>query len=388
MINSSATYDKLFQSHHNKEKASHLRTITLLVIFLYLCYAVVDFALSAGIENILLVRGSVVLIMLFILAYTYHGSSAKNYDFLFSSVCLVAAVGTEVTIYLLAPGSQAAHSGNIYLASLILLVMLVFSWSYLKLLTSVFTSLAITGSYAYLSQNLAIPSAELSMNVLFLLSASSIGIVSQTIRNRFLKNSYRLQEALKKSVEEKRVEANHDALTGLPNRRYMTHLLEMSLVKAKQKQDKTLVVMFVDLNGFKQINDQYGHRVGDKVLIIIAKRLSLAVRSYDSISRLGGDEYVIGLMVKNKNISKVEKIAEKYVDIISSPIRIDNIKMNISASIGVAVHPRDGRTIDALINTADKKMYLKKYSHRASVSSRTENRVAPKLYVVNSIKKH
>ena len=150
--------------------------------------------------------------------------------------------------------------------------------------------------------------------------------------------------------------ANHDPLTELPNRRYMTELLEESMQIAKEK-DKVLVIMFLDLNGFKQINDIYGHAAGDEVLIIVAKRLELAIRKGDHLSRLGGDEYLVGLMMEKENLSEIEGMTRKFVDLISQPMNVEGVRIKVGASIGISAYPIHGNKIEVLMEIADKKMY-------------------------------
>ena len=171
-----------------------------------------------------------------------------------------------------------------------------------------------------------------------------------------------MQEAYDVKVEEAEDNAymaNHDPLTELPNRRYMTELLEDSLLEAKTK-DKVLVLMFMDLNGFKQVNDVYGHAAGDEVLIIVAKRLELAIRTGDYLSRLGGDEFLLGLMMEKEHLSEVESMCEKFITLVSQPMNIDGLKIKISASVGIAAYPMHGNNINVLMDLADKKMYQAK----------------------------
>ena len=190
------------------------------------------------------------------------------------------------------------------------------------------------------------------INLSFLISSAIIGFISQLIRDRHLRENFLLQQSLKEAYNEKAVEAkdnqylaNHDSLTDLPNRRYMTELLNESLSIAKEK-DKVLIIMFLDLNGFKQVNDIYGHAVGDEVLIIVAKRLELAIRHGDHISRLGGDEYLLGLMMEKENLNEVEGMTAKFIDLISQPMNIEGLRIKIGASVGIAAYPMHGNNID------------------------------------------
>ncbi|KAG1661948.1 chaperonin [Nymphon striatum] len=126
-----------------------------------------------------------------------------------------------------------------------------------------------------------------------------------------------------------------------------------------EKKGKILVIMFLDLNGFKQVNDIYGHAAGDKVLKVVAKRLELAIRSGDHISRLGGDEYLIGLLMDKDHIA-----------IIAQPMNIEGIRVRVGSSIGLSAYPIHGNKISVLLDIADKRMYdAKKGRDTASIKS-------------------
>jgi diguanylate cyclase (GGDEF)-like protein len=205
--------------------------------------------------------------------------------------------------------------------------------------------------------------SSLLVNILFLLSGASIGFVSQLIRDRYLRENFLLQQSLKEALQEKTTEAedneflaNHDSLTGLPNRRYITKLLEESLISAKE-QDRVMVILFIDLNGFKQINDNYGHYAGDEVLKIVAQRLEMGMRKGDNLSRLGGDEYLIGLLMGKENLSEIEVIAKKFSDMVEQPMNVAGVSIKVSCSIGIAAYPIHGNDVSVLIEIADQKMY-------------------------------
>lgn len=149
--------------------------------------------------------------------------------------------------------------------------------------------------------------------------------------------------------------ANHDALTGLPSLRLCKDRLDRSLADSRRRKQKT-VVMFLDLDGFKQINDHYGHGHGDTVLKTTADRVKAELRETDTVARIGGDEFVVILSnVDDQNATG--RIATNLIEQISQPIQIANDDVAVSASIGIAVYPDDGSTAESLIRQADKAMY-------------------------------
>ena len=154
-------------------------------------------------------------------------------------------------------------------------------------------------------------------------------------------------------------QANHDELTALPNRRYILQKLEKNLQIAKQA-DKVLLILFIDLNGFKLINDTYGHASGDAVLVKVARRLEQTIIKGDCLSRLGGDEYLVGLMLDKGGLIEAEEIVNKFTAIVSYPMNIDGKKLKVGASIGVAAYPEHGDTVEQLVDFADNKMYQAK----------------------------
>ncbi len=158
--------------------------------------------------------------------------------------------------------------------------------------------------------------------------------------------------------------AVHDPLTGLPNRVLFIDRLEHGLAQAR-RHDWNLAVMFIDLDAFKQINDTLGHDAGDSVLKTIAARLSDSVRDDDTVSRHGGDEFLY-LLTAVKDVQDLSLIAEKVMASIQKPCTLQvgelTLQKSISASMGIAVFPKDGTTADALIQSADKAMYRAKAS--------------------------
>jgi diguanylate cyclase (GGDEF)-like protein/PAS domain S-box-containing protein len=154
--------------------------------------------------------------------------------------------------------------------------------------------------------------------------------------------------------------ANHDILTGLPNRRLLADRLDQAIVRA-QRNGRMLAVCYLDLDGFKQVNDQFGHEAGDQLLIVIARRLQASLRADDTLARLGGDEFVI---LFNELASKLEcyAILDRMLDAIKQPVTIDIHQAEVSASIGVTFYPEDYEDGDTLLRHADQAMYSAKQS--------------------------
>ncbi|PZO36154.1 MAG: GGDEF domain-containing protein [Pseudanabaena frigida] len=152
--------------------------------------------------------------------------------------------------------------------------------------------------------------------------------------------------------------ALHDSLTGLPNRLLLEQRLDHGLSQARRYGWK-LAVMFIDLDKFKNINDTYGHDIGDRVLITVAKRLQAFVRDEDMVSRWGGDEFIC-VLFNVKLEADVVSLAKKMADQVAKECDFDGIVISINATIGIAICPRDGETAELLFKQVDRAMYRSK----------------------------
>ncbi len=162
-----------------------------------------------------------------------------------------------------------------------------------------------------------------------------------------------------KIAQQKLIEmATHDPLTGLPNRRHFYEKLGEVLARSK-RQGKAIAVLFVDLDGFKEVNDRLGHDAGDILLKQVAEELLLSIREVDIVSRLGGDEFTI-ILESVVNDEDIIQVAGRIVESIDKPIDINGREARVTASIGISVFPRDGEEIETLIKKADDAMYLSK----------------------------
>lgn len=154
-----------------------------------------------------------------------------------------------------------------------------------------------------------------------------------------------------------------DALTGLPNRTFLTEYLEKCVARAERQKDYCFAILFLDLDRFKLVNDRMGHAVGDELLIAVAQRLELCVRKNDVVSRIGGDEFTI-LLDDIRNVSDATRIAGDIVDMLSKPILVTGNDIWISPSIGISISGR-GKDAPGLLRDADMAMYRAKEAGRA-----------------------
>lgn len=154
--------------------------------------------------------------------------------------------------------------------------------------------------------------------------------------------------------------ALHDPLTGLPNRRLLEDRIATTLQHAFRHHSKA-AVLFLDLDGFKLINDTHGHAVGDEVLKMVASRLVGASRKEDTVARIGGDEFVI-VLGGLSGLNEAKNPAAKLVALMAQPYLIDGLHLHLSTSIGISLYPDHGSTVEALIGLADSALYQAKRS--------------------------
>jgi diguanylate cyclase (GGDEF)-like protein/PAS domain S-box-containing protein len=193
-----------------------------------------------------------------------------------------------------------------------------------------------------------------------------------------------------RKVAEERVRqaALHDPLTGLPNRALLFDFAKRTFARANRTHRHS-AILYVDLDRFKPINDNYGHEVGDGVLREVAHRLTFCTRGGDMVFRLGGDEFLV-LLPEIDSDSNAGDVARHMADCINRPYRVNGLELMVSASVGVSIYPRDGVDLETLVNNADAAMYQAKqagrnnihfYSQELAARSQFQSRIEEKLKV-------
>jgi diguanylate cyclase (GGDEF)-like protein/PAS domain S-box-containing protein len=156
--------------------------------------------------------------------------------------------------------------------------------------------------------------------------------------------------------------ATHDALTRLPNRYFFSERFRDAMVRAKRAAS-LVALLYLDLDGFKPVNDALGHRCGDRLLQAVARRLKRSVREVDTVARLGGDEFAV-ILEQLSQPRDAAATAKKLLHALARPYQLEGHKVKLTASIGITVYPLDGEDVDTLVKRADGAMYRAKTERR------------------------
>lgn len=190
-------------------------------------------------------------------------------------------------------------------------------------------------------------------------------VISKALRaTRTAINAIALNERLTDEIEEHKATrkqlnhlATHDGLTGLANKRLLMDRLDI-MIRESRRYKRKFALMFIDIDGFKAINDQYGHDVGDRLLQEVAGRLSKYVRETDIVARFGGDEFIVAYSELNANSIEIESIMQRILGSINESVMLGSGEvLSVSGSVGVAFYPKDGDSVVSLIQSADAAMY-------------------------------
>lgn len=243
-------------------------------------------------------------------------------------------------------------------------IQLILALSVLAILLAAVVSRVVTGPLRAMVKAMGQFSKEHVAIALPVHSHDEIGLLARTL-NDMQTTLVTTMRDLNESREALKHLAQHDGLTGLPNRALFNDRLQQALSQARRDQTR-LALLFVDLDEFKAINDTYGHHVGDALLIAVAQRMSACVRHVDTVGRLGGDEFVV-LLTYVDDASNALRVADKICSALNLPFDLDGLQVHISSSIGVAIYPEHGSTELALSKNADAAMYQAKVSGKNSI---------------------
>ncbi|KTD23586.1 putative regulatory protein [Legionella lansingensis] len=189
----------------------------------------------------------------------------------------------------------------------------------------------------------------------YLISVNRFGATEEEKSYLIIFRNITEQRKIQKQLEHL---AHYDLLTNLPNRRQFEAQFERELATSLRHKRK-FAVLFIDVNKFKQINDTFGHKVGDLFLVTLAERLKRSIRNEDFAARIGGDEFIV-IVTEIESYDKAEKVAQKISRKLCATYTLSGNKIEGSVSIGIAYVPRDGHTMEEIMAMADERMYQQK----------------------------
>jgi diguanylate cyclase (GGDEF)-like protein len=272
-----------------------------------------------------------------------------------------ASEGNRFIVLGLGKPLQDVLAGAHLLGGSIIRMVLIFSA--LAVLLAILFARALTKPLHILAYAATHLFAEHAMGTLPLKRTDEIGVLARCF-DRLRREIRSQMDALHVKQRELVRLATHDVLTGLPNRMLFMEKLERAIQDATRRREG-LAVLFVDLDRFKQINDQFGHAVGDKVLVAVAVRLKQVLHSADVVARLGGDEFIV-LIEGPRSAEAAPGIASRIMTTLNEEIVMDGQGMTVGASIGISQFPDDSGTAEELLLNADAAMYAAKSGGRCA----------------------
>ena len=376
-----------YQQHIGPEKIRTIQLSCLLVIVLTLPFAIVDiWALPNNLAFAWAIRGVCFVMALAVFRATRHPRFLSRYTPI--GVCLFLSVGLMIDVLVAISGPLDAARA-IYSSGVLLPIMAMYALSFLSIRITFSVSFVFVAVYGLIGFGLhgAIGAGQrgtVLTNMLLLASAAIIGLVSQLgrdvyerqafLRRRSLDNELQATERARQLSEHY---SNHDALTGLANRKAFEKRVAI-LLDGYRPEINDIAVLFIDIDGFKPVNDRYGHALGDKVLQVLGQRIVAVVSENDSVARMGGDEFVVALdlprdQLKQRSADQLAlSVAQRLVDDISRSISIEPgndgqaLTVRVGASIGIALASMHARNPAMLITIADQAMYQAKRSGKGA----------------------
>lgn len=367
-----------FEADLAGERIRSMREICVLAAVLYGAFAILDiWAIPSALHTVWLIRASVIAFGIGTFVATRYSLFLNHYPFFAVGMVLLAGFGIEVMVYLAGPGELARY---LYCTGMILVVMGLYTWTFIPIWQQVATGMTLVVVYVLIAlfpQQMSRPDEwpVLVANSFFFISANILGAYGAFHRNRYLRESFLLRQNLISDLERTEAEkrhsqfwSEHDPLTRLPNRKNLMPRLEAG-IQAAREAGRTVALLFIDLDGFKAINDQLGHAAGDDVLKVVGERLRACVREGDLVARYGGDEFVVVLEVDPADLEAAEGLARSIIDGLEQPIREVAGRHSLSASIGIAYLADDHSDAETLLQRADENMYASKRAGKAMVAS-------------------
>jgi len=374
---SAASLEREYQAELGPEKIRLTRILAVLGIILTLGFMVLDlWAIPSNLLTVWALRGFIIAGLAAAFLSTLLPIFQALYPLIIVAAAAVMGFGVSAMIYVAKPTEVAIDA---YHGGLLLIIIGIYTLAYLDLYVSSAVAFALTAGYTAIavlhhgytdSPQLVVLVAHLFMFI----STTVIGIVAQVLRDSYSRENYLLRHSLQRDVEIKEEEkrrasflAEHDPLTGVANRLRFDKQVNAMLARARHSAS-AVQILFLDLDGFKPVNDEHGHAVGDRVLRVVADRLRQSVQPDDVVARVGGDEFVVALPASAEDRAAGMVAAEKIAASIGQGIELRGMTLYLSVSIGIAAYPADGEDLADVMRAADAQMYVVKNRGKSGIS--------------------
>ena len=342
------------------------RLSLLLIAMMYELYGVLDYLLAPQnlLSQITFIRSATTFVVLAIFILTFFKVFKKHHQTLLTFALLLSSVSLLWKMTLI-------HQSIFpyYFTGLILLLLWVHVFYILNFSNAFFCTLAILIlSFSALFALFSFSFNESLSYLIVLTSAFGISVFSSYIAEKSDRALFLREKSLDRERHEHRMRAMHDELTQLPNRALLIDRIEQVILDSR-RNNQFCAGFFLDLDNFKEVNDTYGHAVGDAVLNEVSKRLTATIRAADTVARLSGDEFfVLARDVKNK--AQAEAFGHKLLRKINKPYQIDGkvVSNSLSVSVGICLFPYVGVTPLDMIKKADHAMYQVKLSGKSGIA--------------------
>ncbi|MET0085447.1 MAG: GGDEF domain-containing protein [Sedimenticola sp.] len=327
-------------------------------VFVYLLFGILDQWIvdPENATQVWKIRFTALCVPAIVLALIFSPWFSRLGNLLLASVGLAAGVGL-MAIQMLLSVENSAY----FYPAMVLVTFFTYNFIGTRFIFALCVDLVLLVSYNLLfGIAMEYPSSIIVTHDFFIISANLIGGAAGYLNERQKRFLFLREKQLDVERHHHMIRSLHDGLTGLPNRDLLYDRISHAMASSK-RTDMKHCGLFLDLDGFKSINDALGHEIGDDVLELVAQRLESVVRSIDTVARIGGDEFFV-LALDIGNETNASNLAEKILDQFDTPIPGIPESMKLSTSIGICIFPYEGMTVPDIIRRADMAMYRIKSS--------------------------
>lgn len=350
--------EQSYQEHQRAEFHLVFRAALTLGVLVNLAFAVEDVWVAPHLlAAVWLTRSVAVAVTLILMAFPRLAERSCSYRCLGTLVILMYGTMCWVLLCII---PQAAT--NLYYVGMLLLMAASDPLLYIGFLRGAVISVVLSAATLLLLIHRHIPVGQIINHSVFLCSAAVITSLGSYQAERGRRMNFFARCVIEREREESRLQAFFDPLCNVPNRRLLMQKLRHAMLRCKE-MNSYLALVFIDIDNFKQVNDRFGHRIGDRVLQDAAARLSGCVRAVDTVARLGGDEFVV-LLEDLPDPDTLMAFVQRIAACFCTDMVIDELMMGYEVSLGHSIYPGDGDSAESLLEAADKRMYDHKSAGR------------------------